>query len=488
MEEELPLLTDTELEVYRLKRLEDVEDAEISERIGLPIKKVQQIVKSIERKRKILWRGHRLRLLTTNFLRALRCNLVYSLEEKDSVKHIFNIDYSDLYVYLDPEQASPRDLENLGYINYMLKAKLPEDKYCLLPPSAWELLTHLEKVAHQTRQLASFRDLMKNRHIERFYKFLQLPPSNLAVYEEKLKDYYDNMGGLLNILALGDRMKRSSHLKTSLENLKQLTDERKLLPIEEVVGESGKWKKNDSVYQRTLGFLNGMRLDSEINNRVDALNLAITYDLTDEYYKSDKLFYRLVTHSRLPLKAFRRVHYQNKPISCHPDFMTVLILLKTDLGQRLGTGSIDSRISFLEKSIQTIEYIRVNAYDLQYPLRMASAQLWKDENILKTKVLWPVYNYLSKYVKFNDELYKPLIYEAQRINAGKWRNSRLLERVGILKKLFERAEDYENNMSAASDEIMKNLKETYRTIYRFANQEHKDLLTDDMTELFNRIQ
>lgn len=487
MKEVLPVLTKAELEIYKMKHAEDIDIGEISERTGVPQEKVQQLLKSIERKRKILWRSYRLRSLSGNFLGALRCARTYSLEEIDNVKHVFNIDYSDLYVYLDPGQASPRDLENLGFIHYMLDAKLPEDEYCLLPPSAWELLRHLEKVGERTKQLASFRDIMKIRRIERFYKFIESPPSNLAVYEEKLKDYYLKMGGLLDILALGDKMKLGSHLRTNLENLKHLTDEKKLMPLEAVT-EGGEWRKNDDVYNSTLAFLNRIRLDSEINNRVDALNIAITYGLTEEYYSSRNFFYRLVSHSRLPLAAFRRIRYDNKAISCHPDFLTTLILLKKDLTQKLGVGEVESRISFLERNIGLLEYIRYNSYDLQYPQRFTSSELLKEEEIFKTRALDPVYSFLSIYVRFYDELYRPLILEALRINAGRWAYYRLLEKAGILRKLFESAEDYENNMSAAAENIMKNLKETYRILYRFANKEHKNLLTDDMIKLFDRIQ
>jgi len=328
MNETLPLLTQVELEVSRLLYVEELNETAISDRLGLPLEKVKHLVKSVQRKRDFLWRNYGFKEMVTEFQRTFRCMRVNAVEDRKGVEHTYNIDYSDLFTLLDPKQASKLDLENVGYSAYMFEAKLTDDMYCLLPPSAWECLRHLEVVATRTGNLAQkrFEDFMRHRRFKRFYGLIMKPPSDLAVYEKRLKSYYEDMGGLINVLTLAEETELDRHLDTNIQYLESLVESKTLLPIEDCVAQED-WGKNDQVYKKTLDYLSRIREYRSENNEVDALALAITYYLTDRHYYSRRRAYRLVSHSPRPLRAFivKLPFYQRQTQSSLSLFVLILI-------------------------------------------------------------------------------------------------------------------------------------------------------------------
>ena len=75
------------------------------------------------------------------------------------------------------------------------------------------------------------------------------------------------MGGWLNILALGDLEKLNRHLRNDLKTLKKMTEEKILLPIEDVA-EENKWKKNNPNINISFPFKESCAFTSFISSRI----------------------------------------------------------------------------------------------------------------------------------------------------------------------------------------------------------------------------
>jgi hypothetical protein len=484
LNETLPFLNDQELEIYKMKNIEKKNMDQISSITGMNISEIQEHLSSMEKKAELVTTQTQLYSLVTNYIRIMRVALAYYQEEMNNIGHVFTIDYSDLHLYLNPQDTRKQDLDSIGFVFYMFNEKTSDYKYCMLPPATWELLNHLYKLSEKTKTLSSFEVTLKaNKRINEFFEIVKFPQADSLLYEQQLMRCYRRMGGWAKVLSLAHQEKLEPQLKTNLSILKRMTDEKILLPLEDVAEES-EWKEDDGIFHAALSELNQIRPRSEINNKIDALNMAITYGLTEGY--RDKIRYRLVSHSRLPSQVFGRIKFDNQYLSCCPQFLSMLILFNKGLAAKMGIEDIPSRIKFLQKSINLLEDIKHECLNFQFPQRFTSEEFLQGEKIFLTRAFEPVYIFLSNYYRFQKEIYTPLVMPIMSINSGST-NYHSKADIEAIKGLLSNAEKYENTMNAASEAIMQNLKETYQVLYKFLNEKHSHFLTEDMANLLEKI-
>lgn len=454
---------------------------------------MEKAISVIERKRSEIASSHVLRHTLTAFRNSLRSVQSYLNEEKRNIKPIFNVDYSLLHVITTPEDSRKDDLNNLGYIFFTFFSKLEQDKYCLLPPYVWELINHLRNLSGALDKLSSFHYVMKIEPVRDFYNLIQKPPSESKEFDRKLIQIYYRMGGLDSLLGLADEKRVTECFRRKLDVLEEMKTHGTIVPVDDVVGKKGGWSKNEAVYKLVLNYLNNIRADRSINNRVDALVAGITYDLTKRYQHPDKLSYHIVSNSAKPIEAFREAATQY-PISdysflCRPRCMACRILLKTEVMKEQGLSDIDSQIQYVDRFLERTNYILDNLEDVRFPRRMASDYIWNQKDISWNSGFMPIYTFLRNYLKFLEGNFNPCIKRALHINSTGYRviPKSIRAKMENLGTLFSDAKTYENGMARAAEDIRRQLSTTYRILFKFANRDHAELLDKDMIDLLETL-
>jgi hypothetical protein len=496
------LLTPEETQVYIMNRFEQITDIdEIAKQLGhSDSRRVQEILNSIDDKAKIAASPNVLHNLVSKYRRILEIAKEYYLEKTAGVQHVFSIDFSDLYVYLNPREAFSGvnsklvwDQINVGSIYYMFDSKRKEHEYYLLPPAAWELLNHIYEKYQEVKNtdFDKFVKSPKGNAIKKFYQSItNVDENKYSVLVEQLINSYEGTGGLVDILNMAQKDTLTDRFAHTISTIKEMSDgpNKKIKPIN--ADDAKHVEVDEKVYKYALSSLSYYRPRRSISNKVDALNLAITYNLTS---KDKDAFYRLVSHSKQPSKAFRLAEYNRKWISCCPQCVSTLILFEDKFEKTTENGKdiINFQGYSIDENIERLKRIGHDCIDLQHMRRFTMYpylnEYFGKEKLFIEKVYEPVQKHYSDLVKFKQQIYTPLIQPIMDINAGKGVNRKncFKEDVEFLENLLDRR-TYETMAQQAYGIILNNVKETRKFLADYVNENHT-FLKPEMQELFKKI-
>ncbi|MDR0374055.1 MAG: hypothetical protein LBI79_11035 [Nitrososphaerota archaeon] len=483
------LLTPEELAV-RILKAQHMSNKYISAVTSFSPERIRTISESIDKKNRIAARHQEFYSLSSKYSRILRMTETYYGEVDNDVAHVFNLDFSDIHIYLNPIQTSSQDQSNIGCIHYMFDLKQPNHRYCMLPPVAWELLHHTYMTYVKVKQNSNFDLFIKNKKIKKFYNSIKdADKKNPSISGNDLLHHYKGAGGLLGILSLAQQDMLDEKLMQELSDLRIMTTEKKIiLPMEETKRNAKQVKINDNIYKKAFSNLTYCRPHNSLNNHVDASSLAITYSLNEgNITKGNKqdAFYRLISSSKLPLEAFRPIKFDGTHISCCPQFVSTLIFFEEKLAKKINATTLSQRRDYLGTHIKRLENIKRQCVDLQYPQRFISAKYVENETVLMEKALEPIRSYLSDIIEFRCETYPTLIRPILEINSGYPEYHK--ENIESLKNLFEQPQKHKETVEEASEMIYDNLEKTYRLLYDYVNENHNELLTPKMKDLMANI-
>ena len=447
---------------------------------------VKRILASIDRKINMSASPSRFQALINKYWRILTVSKSHYQEESENIKHVFSMDYSDIRAYLNPSQEERENWDNIGSIYYMFNEKSafsPELKekydYCMLPPASWEALHNIRE--EYVRMNTDYNVFRENPKIEDFYQFINsVNKNNLKTFTSELPLYYKELGGWIEVLMSALEGRLEDKLNHTLSSLDNMSRSKVIRPIndDEVNAEVA-----TDTFISVLSELEYDRKGHDKQNKVDALNLALTYNLTDKNVEKQKdaIFYRIVSHSKWPSKAFREITYKGKYISCCPPFVSTLILNQK--------GIVNLSDDFLDKNIKRLEQI------MQYDSEIPSIYSFAAEKFLnqhktiegfRTEVLAPIHRYLTDIIEFDGQLNGYLIEHIRKINAGDKNYGNYEgyykgnpENIEKLRQIFDK-QTYSTITAKASQIIYDNLEKTYKVLYKYVNENHNCLLPEMM--------
>jgi len=501
------ILTPDERAVYRLNRHHKMKDWQILielKRVDptLTMEKVRRSLDEIDRKAYISARYEALYDIIEKYLRVFKVAKEHLEEKNDRVRHVFNIDFSDIYVYLNPSELVSSNtlvsVNNIGSIYYMLDPKYKKE-YCLLPPAIWELINKLNVTQKLVEESTDIDAIKKITAMKKFFKSVDAwDGKNPEEFSGKIMmPEFNAMGPFLQILSLTDQGKLSHRLKHNYKTTMTMLD-KLARPIDDFIGDDvKKIKIHEKTYDEALGHLTWRRPAYDRNNQVDAANVAITYDLTSRYAdekqnNEEKTIYRFVSHSKLTTEAFRNIGYNDLRLSCCPQFVSTLIL--AEKGLLKGGSDIASQISYFDESIRCAEGIKSRYADLKHPKKFMpeniEIQYLADDTLLMREILAPVFNHIMDLTQFKDQIYQALIGRIMDINAGEnvvYEQYRYPGDAKDLAQIFEDQGRYKDLIAEASGIIYDDLKATYNALYQYVDEKNAGLLTADMRKLLDKL-
>ncbi len=409
---------------------------------------------------------------------------IFDLLESDfkrrqhGVEIIYLIDFSELHGMLYPRVSCSEDLTETGYVKYMFENKLADESYVLPPAAAWEWLRYLEETSRRAYKFSKFQQLLEIPSFKRFCEILQSPTSDPDALSARLRDAYSEMGGLVQILRLVDSDIVQQDIRHSTHLLEDMISKSTILPLDATVEDCRVYSMNREIYDFVLDYLRLTRLDRDANNKVDALNMALAYTLTDNLYKSNQQFYTIVTHSKGPLQVYKEIRWKGDPLGSgilvrEPQYVaTKLLCFERFANER-------KRTSFIEKGANLMNAIKTNMMLFEYPREMALL-FAKEKRLPPKQTIQSFTEFIEIYEKYYQEIF-PFTREVLEVNS-KMISSMQREETTRIKKLAEvlsDAETYENRMAKAHDLLEKNLHETRRLLKRFIDDIYRDFLPSD---------
>jgi hypothetical protein len=461
------------------------------------IEKVQSILDEIDKKAYISARYRKLSDFVFAYCRVFKVAKKCLKEKNDeNIQHVFNIDYSDLYVYFNPVKALDSMLDkglssnNLGSVHYMLNSK-HTSKYCLLPPAVWELINRSYATTMLTGKKAvpeAFSDICnKNSNISRFYDLLKKwNGRNVDAFNKELISRYSDVGEWLEILALANEKKLDARLEHNFLNIKKLFDgsDKIIRTIDDedlgiTLTNVGLDKKT---YVTALEKLKIRRpINRSINNKVDAANVALTYDLTKD--TENKTYYRFISHSKHVSEAFNDItldpsNFSDKKlrdakrgevdIACCPQLVSLLSLIENNQIKGIGKNQSSEITKFLDDCIISMDKIYIQLDNLKdtrdrYYLEKEVSRLGNDVDLILNNILTPLRNYLKDSNKITKTVYPLIIEHIMNINSGMSKevnyDAVFPEDIFALERIFKSQETYNELIS----EVFKSVYEDAET-------------------------
>ena len=464
-------------------------------------------LKGLHRKIRVVSRERVFYSLLLKYQRIFTIAQDHYAEKVENCNHVFNIDFSDLYTYLNPTQATPEDRANIGCIYYIFAFKSDNHRYCILPTTTWKLLNRVYETyesAKRDYKIKSFNKFLNNTQIYNFYH--SLDEGNAF---DTLIQHYKDAGGLEGIVketlnceideqdiqSIQDKELKQKILviPKMVKDLKKMLKDKVIEPLEDFVKDKDltKIEVQENEYNEILTSLDATEYKNDTFKKVVALHFTITCGLTkngvnicdrrkDELGINTDIYpavYRSVSNSRKFTDIFRAKKICGTFFSCCPQFLSIIILLKNNLVEEFRLIALTEKIARLNEKTKDIKRIRDQCYDLQYPKRFVADPYIKNKKILKEN-LESVYNYLSDLCEFKYEIYASFIEPIKKINTGDiyyHRNGKLYnsrESIKTLQPLFKCGyEDrYENVAEEALNNIFKDVKETYEFLYQRAKK------------------
>ncbi|MDR2720120.1 MAG: hypothetical protein LBC03_04895, partial [Nitrososphaerota archaeon] len=231
--------TPSERKVYLLSleysplEFKQISHGDISKCTQVPVKNIPKVLKSIDKKISVSARYDELRFLVSKYFRILQLTQSHYKEENRKNTHVFNIDFSELYAYLNPREALDEQkniiFDNIGSIYYMFNSKQKKHTYCMLPPAIWELINKLY-VRRMTVDQINYDDFNNNNEkMKDFYELINDWKGKYpATFSSELMSRYNAMGkgrsvvNTLNTLVLTKQGELEKRLKYNRSTLKEM--------------------------------------------------------------------------------------------------------------------------------------------------------------------------------------------------------------------------------------------------------------------------
>jgi len=223
------------------------------------------------------------------------------------ISAIFPLDYHEIFGYIH-EQAGGTEKRVVKYYIDNLKHPL-----VILPPTVWEFLRHMKRLSdhlrHQ-RDTSSIDVFLESPKVRNYYEKVES-----GAHPKEIVDAYKSMGQFRTIIDFLGKNAVRRLLEAPIGVLIKLIDDKRLQSLEQVIGEVT-IGFDETAYQKILKQLNKERPDKEVNNRVDALNLAMTLNLNETYYTSSHpSYFAFVTHAKLTEREYSKIRWQGDPLA-----------------------------------------------------------------------------------------------------------------------------------------------------------------------------
>lgn len=420
-----------------------------------------------------------------NFQRLYRFVEADTKRELEGIDTHFIIDFSEVHDFLHPDEDYV--YPSIGWVIYMFSEKSREDNYVFPPPAAWEMLHHLERTAQEAKKYSDFRTLTEDSRMKRFLNVIKNPSQTPELAYQELVEAYKGMKELSGLVILSDRelVKRLFH--DAINRFKDLVAQGTLVPLSSILDDPYKYSVDSDVYMKVLEYLMWRRFQDSEKNVVDAMNMGLTYRLTNSLYKSDNQFFVLVTHSKRPLEIFYDVKWTDDPegvetLVREPLFMTARTLLEKEI------PDLNRRIDYVTRGKDVTSYLWENRDLLDYSKRFTQAFELDGERIIKEE-LTPIAKLLSQ-IKWFEKDYAPQIQRILNINVERIKQLNKIIAINQAKKIEELLQDqkeYTERMIEAHDSIVESVKETYSVLRNFVNVRYKHLLTPDMIDWLTKL-
>jgi hypothetical protein len=233
--------------------------------------------------------------------------------EAQGTAMFFPLDFYEIHNYLFPLGSGNRDMDVVRYYFENLAHQM-----VLLPPSAWELIRYLERQSNWLRTIyhpssTLIDEFLKSQELHSFCQKLEAG----APADEILRAY-DSMGRYRRILDF----LREDGIKTILEEPAQsfvrLLDTGRLVALETVVDGTAWQELDNDVFKAALDAFDERRpaVEKRTPNRIDALNLAMTFTLNTNHYTSSSggSFFVIVTHGAATERVYSRIRWRDDPL------------------------------------------------------------------------------------------------------------------------------------------------------------------------------
>jgi len=510
------IFTREEIEIYDLK-ISGLSDADI-----IAAGYAQLTLDEFYLKVRIVSREHIFYSLLSKYRRILELAQEHYEEKEDKRSHVFSIDFSDLYTYLNPRQANPDAKANIGCIYYIFGFKSENHRYCVLPTTTWKLLNHIFETFKEVKKkirIGDFDKFINDKQIKNFYNCLnEMDENNL----DALMRCYADTGGLAGVInktlkyrpdeqvlqhklaeqvlqnKLDDDLRqRVIVIPKMLDDFQKMLEAKIVEPLENFVKDEDvtKVKIEKNRYNEALANLNVYGCKTDVDKKVAAAHFAITYSLTESGLRiydrrtdemvtlqpdNDKVdvypaVYRSISNSSQFIKAFRTKKIGDKYFSCCPQFLSTLILLKRNIVKEFNNTKLTDKIVLLDEKRRCIERIKNQCYDWQYPQRFNMAKYTDDVGRLR-ETLDSMSIYLGDLFELKYEIFPSLIEPVMKINLGdkfyhrKSKNYNSRDSIETLAPLFKHkcADRYESVATEALNAIYEDIKETYESLYQYA--------------------
>jgi len=467
-----------------------------------------EILDITDKKSRLNSRGRIFYALLSKYWRIFTIAETHYAEKNEGVYHVFCITFADIWDYLNPQEIRPEDRDNIGCIYYMFNFKSDNHRYCILPPTTWKLVNHIFKIYDKMddSKKDGFDKFIKNERIKNFHDCMyEIDENNI----EPLMRCYNEVGGLQGVIDIAADCKLNDRLKQNFSVIQKMLDDKIIEPLEHFnVGELTQIKPDKKRYDKALENLMFHKPNNvNVENKICALNLAITCYLTEKFekfddiadkmyntcknYKATKEIYRQVPSSRETIDALRRMKTDDgKRVSCCPQFLTVLILLKRNLAEKMDIAKLDERIAYLAKKRECLGRLRTNSVRLQY-LGRFTAEEYLNENLVEENLL-SLCNYLSDLIEFKEQIFPIFITPVLKINEGDITYHRggknySQEPIESLEQLSERPKCYNEFVMLCFEDIYADVEDVYKFLYKHATKKYSHVLSPKMISLMERL-
>ncbi|MDR0493901.1 MAG: hypothetical protein LBH74_09760 [Nitrososphaerota archaeon] len=470
--------TPEEVGIYNLKS-EQMSDEEIIEKTHFN----KDVIDEFYRKSRIVARERTFHAFVSKYQRIFELTRDHYGEKDKNRKHVFSIGFSDIDTYLNPRQTEYGAKENIGCIYYLFNSKSPNHKYCILPISAWKILDYVLRKESDTEDFVRF--INSDEQLKKFHNCMyELNENNLEVLMRCYKAIDDGTTkGLRKIVEkILQYDKLDEELRQYFLDFQNMLNRNIVEPLENFVNDVNQIKIDKDIFSKALANLKVYKY-SAVDKTAIALNIAITCSLTGKklkFYDADekKLYYckadvRTVLNAEYT-SAFRMITFNGTHISCCPQFLSLLILLKSGQVKEFGNIELSDKIIRIDEKRGCLARIRSQCYTFQEPQRFTSKR-YLDDNEFLSETLEAMHSYLSDLYELKFDIYPHFIEPIKKINLGEDYhdlninfNSR--DSIKTLKPLLEKDKEnrYEIIAHDALNAIYENMKEPYKTLYKHA--------------------
>lgn len=226
------------------------------------------------------------------------------LEEKEGIKQIFPVDFSELFVYAFSNKYQK---DRYGHLDYIF-TKGGDYSLTLLPPSIFEIIRHYKDMMQLVKHYDSYKKVVdKYEHVREFYDI------NIKMYKDRNLELNRERQDLFKLLSdlkfvLDVTWDGTSILDEYHKNLGTALKMTK--PLGELIkSDISNIHSDQNIFFSVYGELSKIqsRKHKTINNSVDADLAALTCGFNRKFLEKEKSYMDIFTGSRNPLSVLEKL-------------------------------------------------------------------------------------------------------------------------------------------------------------------------------------